>query len=57
MLSIVSGCPCNCYPAVDLEYKSENWGIVEGKMVCIDYGIDDVESVIEKRRYYDEQSN
>jgi hypothetical protein len=47
----------NYYPAVDLEYKPENWGIVEGKMVCVDYGIDESELVIKKREYYEERSS
>jgi hypothetical protein len=46
----------NYYPAVDLEYKPENWGIVEGKMVCVDYGIDESELVIKKREYFEERS-
>mgnify|MGYP003653594499 CR=1 FL=1 len=44
------------YPDVDLEYKPENWGIVAGKMVCVDYGIDDSEHILKKRRYYQERS-
>lgn len=45
------------YPNVDLEYKPENWGLIEGKIVCVDYGIDEAERISKKRRYYQERSS
>ncbi len=39
------------YPDVPMEYKAENWGKVDGKVVCLDYGIDDEDSIINERAY------
>ncbi|MDH1731007.1 hypothetical protein N5F00_16050 [Pseudomonas chengduensis] len=44
------------YPNVDLEYKAENWGVLAGRMVCVDYGIDDAEQIANKRIYFQERS-
>ena len=39
------------YPDAPMEYKPENWGNVDGKVVCLDYGIDDI-NLIKKERAY-----
>ena len=39
------------YPDINVEYKPENWGEIEGKIVCLDYGLEDEESVIKQRTY------
>ena len=42
------------YPDINVEYKSENWGRVRGKVVCLDYGIA-LESLVKNRRAYLEE--
>ncbi len=47
----------NYYPNPDMEYKPENWGKIEGKIVCLDYGIDELELITKIRRKYREMSS
>jgi len=39
------------YPDINVEYKPENWGKVDGKLVCLDYGLDDRLLIMERRQY------
>ena len=39
------------YPDINVEYKPENWGKVENKLVCLDYGIEDKNLIKERRSY------
>jgi hypothetical protein len=39
------------YPDIDVEYKPENWGKVSGKLVCVDYGLEDRSLIIKRREY------
>jgi len=39
------------YPDIDVEYKPENWGMIEGMVVCLDYGIAEADLVIQRRAY------
>lgn len=44
------------YPDIDVEYKPENWGKLDGKLVCLDYGIAGGEFVVERRKYLESKS-
>ena len=44
------------YPDIDVEYKSENWGRVDGKLVCLDYGLEDRLLIIKRRKYLASQA-
>ena len=39
------------HPDINVEYKPENWGEIDGKLVCLDYGLDEPESVLKQRSY------
>lgn len=41
------------YPDVLMEYKPENWGQLDGKVVCLDYGIDNANLINKQRAYYE----
>jgi hypothetical protein len=41
----------DCYPDIDVEWKPENWGRVNDRMVAIDYGLWDGETVRKRRDY------
>jgi len=46
------------YPDVDMEYyKLVNWGKLDGKVVCLDYGLDDAYSINKQRAYYESKRN
>ena len=50
----------NCYdyyPDAPMEYKPENWGKVEGKVVCLDYGIDNANLIDKERDYLESKKN
>lgn len=42
----------NCYPDVLCEGKPDDWGLVDGQVVCLDYGLPDACMVRERRSYY-----
>ena len=43
------------YPDIDVEYKSENWGRIGNKIVCLDYGIEEAVLVKERRAYLEDR--
>ena len=46
----------DAYPAPDFEFKVDDWGILsDGRVVAVDYGLWDAESVRETRAYYRER--
>lgn len=48
---------CDYYPDIEVEYKPENWGKVGGKVVCLDYGIEEMDLVNERRAYLESKRN
>ena len=44
------------YPDINVEYKPENWGKYEGDIVCIDYGLDNKQSIKERKMIYASKS-
>jgi hypothetical protein len=41
----------DCYPDIHVEYKPENWGRLNGRIVAVDYGIWDACEVLKQRKY------
>ena len=45
------------YPDINVKYKSENWGRISGKVVCLDYGLAEASSVQKRREYLEDKRN
>jgi hypothetical protein len=41
----------DCYPDIDVEWKLENWGRLNDRVVAVDYGLWDATTVRERREY------
>jgi len=41
------------YPGITAELKPDDYGYVENRLVALDYGLPSIDSVRERRRYYD----
>jgi hypothetical protein len=41
----------DCHPNIDEEYKPENWGRLNGWVVCVDYGLWDATVLHDRREY------
>ena len=48
---VVNASPDCYHPDINVEYKTENWGRLEGRVVCLDYGLSDKESTRDRREY------
>jgi len=40
------------HPEPNIEYKPENWGVIDGNLVCLDYGHSTTESMMNDRHYF-----
>jgi hypothetical protein len=42
------------YPDIDVEFKTENWGRLKGRVVVVDYGHWDADAIRKRRKYLKE---
>ncbi len=47
----IEAADCDDYPDIHVEYKPENWGRLNGRLVAVDYGLWDAQEVRDRRRY------
>lgn len=46
----------DCFPEPTYEYKAQDFGRVNGRVLALDYGLPRLDTISEARQYYDQMS-